>query len=123
MGLYSTNASSLNYIHSAGYPVPSYIQGGNSIYSKALWTSYPVENTINLDNSGIISSTSIVTTYGNSGGPLYQYIETWYNGNYSYGTAMLVGISSHFHKTNTTFDYSLFCQIKPFIINLYREVV
>ena len=123
MGLCSTYFNGVSYIHSAGYPTPTSINSGNSTYAKGLWVTYPLENEIILDNSYFFESDTIVVSKGNSGGPLYRYIESWYNGNYSYGSAMIVAICSSYYIPNGVFEYSYFSKITPFLINLYREVI
>ena len=123
MGLYYTNSNSVTYVHSVGYPslVNCPAQDIN-LYARSMWTYSPFENTVNCSYLDIPSD-SIVVSPGNSGGPLYRYIESHYNGSY-YGALQLIGICSICGiNSQNQFYLSDFCKITPVIINIYKEVI
>lgn len=123
MGLYYTNSNSLDYVHSVGYPsVINCPSGNTALYARSMWTYCPLENVVDCSFEDIPSST-IVVTQGNSGGPLYRYIESYYNGTY-YGSLQLIGICSlGWINANNQFYLADWCKINPVIINMYEEVI
>lgn len=108
-------------VHSAGYPGLYLNNSGTNYYDYAIWTSYPLSNNVSVTYETVITTDNIVVSNGNSGGPLYRYIEVFYNGVYS-GYLGLIGVCSRFYAPNGVFTSSYFCKITPRIINIYREV-
>lgn len=121
MGLLSPSIGTYS-VHSVGYPSLYYDNSGTNYYEYSLWTSYPLTNSVSVNSGNVIESEDIIISEGNSGGPLYRYIEVFYNGVYS-GYLRLIGICSRFHPDSKGTRISYFCKITPRIINIYLEVI
>ena len=74
-----SNDSTFSYARCAGYPLLNSNPTDNYLYEKTMWVSYPLESTIYLYN-GILISSDIAISGGNSGGPLYYKYTSVQNG-------------------------------------------
>ena len=118
--------SNIHYqAQSAGYPAlvncPTNDIGK---YDHTMWASYPLFNTVNTSSvsNNVLTSTDIISTPGNSGGPVYVYITTVYNGQVLRFSSIM-GILDANNTNGSIFNYSYICRMRPVIINLYREVI
>lgn len=119
MRLFPFDSSTSNQIQSAGYPALKTYPNYNK-YQYTMWASYPLYNEITKSGNTLIS-TEIVSTGGNSGGPLFVYNTGIQNGQvfrYSYQIGILTASS---HKDGA-FIKSYSCKIRPVIINTYYAI-
>ena len=111
---------SINYqAQSAGYPAllecPSTEIGK---YMHTMWSSYPLFNVVeDCANYNVLVSNEIIASQGNSGGPIYLYYTSVYNGQVI-RHASIMGILDGITPSNK----SRICRMRPIIINLYYEV-
>ena len=120
MRMYHFTSSNNYSVQSAGYPVLSNIPNGEeSKYAHTMWASYPLYRTITTYNN-YLSSTDIVLTGGNSGGPIYVYVTAIQNG----VIIRRAGIAAIASATNpgSTFTQSYMCRMRPVIINTYYSI-
>ena len=115
------------YARSIGYPGIHEDQnwpiGELALDYRTQWASYPLENNVYCPNSTRINSTDIVTSGGNSGGPLYFKNPTIQNGILVKPTFVLGVMSGGYWNNTNTIHTSIFCRLRPTIVNIIQEIL
>ncbi len=123
-----------NFSSSASYPFarcagyPALVKTSSTSYNYSLWATVPEENDVAIVGNHI-SSSDIVISGGNSGGPLYLKTTAVQNGQVV-KRAVLLGIVSSVYiplASPTTgkqnFGLSYFCRSTSLIVNIYKEII
>lgn len=123
MDYFATTASSpsvsSSFVQSAGYPS---LNIEHSIFDYSMWSSFPLDNSI-YGTGNILYSDEIVTTPGNSGGPLFLYYTTVLNGQVVRDARLIGIVSSAEYNNGTIFVNSRSVRLRPEVINLYLELI
>ncbi len=122
---FSSSSDSYPFARCAGYPALA--KTSSASYNYSLWASVPEENDVTIVGNHI-SSSDVVISGGNSGGPLYLKTTTVQNGQVVKHAVLLGIVSSVYTPADSTtgrqiFEASYFCRSTSLIVNIYKEII